>query len=34
VRDHIIKTYNALEGGKQTVDRLAGYLAQLGGSGR
>ena len=34
VRDHIIKTYNALEGGKQTIGRLADYLAQLGGSVR
>ena len=32
VRDHVIKTYNALEGGKQTVGRLADYLAQLAGS--
>ena len=31
VRDTIIKTYGALEGGKQTVNRLADYLAQLDG---
>ena len=28
VRDTIIKTYGALEGGKQTVNRLADYLTQ------
>jgi len=33
-RDYVIKTYNALEGGRQTVGRLADYLAQLGGSVR
>jgi uncharacterized protein YndB with AHSA1/START domain len=30
VRDHVVATYNAAEGGKQTLGRLAGYLAQLG----
>jgi uncharacterized protein YndB with AHSA1/START domain len=25
-RDHIVKTYNAVEGGKQTLGRLAGHL--------
>ena len=34
VRDQVIKTYGALEGGKQTVGRLADYLAQLGTGGR
>jgi len=33
-RDHIVKTYGAVEGGKQTVGRLADYLAQLDGSAR
>ena len=33
-RDDVIKTYHALEGGKQTVGRLAEYLATLAGSGR
>lgn len=28
-RDHIIRTYGAVEGGKQTVGRLADYLATL-----
>lgn len=33
-RDDVIKTYRAVEGGKQTVGRLADYLASLSGSGR
>jgi uncharacterized protein YndB with AHSA1/START domain len=33
-RDDVIKTYHAVEGGKQTVGRLADYLATLAGSGR
>jgi uncharacterized protein YndB with AHSA1/START domain len=28
-RDNVIKTYGAVEGGKQTLGRLAGYLASL-----
>jgi hypothetical protein len=34
VRDHIIRTYHAVEGGKQTVGRLAEYVATLPPSGR
>jgi uncharacterized protein YndB with AHSA1/START domain len=30
-RDHIIRIYQAVEGGKQTVARLAGYVATLHG---
>jgi hypothetical protein len=30
----VIKTYRAVEGGKQTVGRLADYLATLPGSAR
>lgn len=30
IRDTIIRTYQALEGGKQTVGRLARYIATLG----
>jgi uncharacterized protein YndB with AHSA1/START domain len=33
VRDHVIRTYHAVEGGKQTVGRLADYLATLRRSG-
>jgi uncharacterized protein YndB with AHSA1/START domain len=33
-RDHAIRTYRAVEGGKQTVGRLADYLATLPRSGR
>jgi len=33
-RDHIIRTYGAVEGGRQTVGRLADYLAQLDSGGR
>ncbi len=28
-RDRVVKKYGAIEGGKQTLGRLAGYLAQL-----
>jgi uncharacterized protein YndB with AHSA1/START domain len=33
-RDHAIKVYGALEGGKQTVGRLAAHLATLRGATR
>jgi uncharacterized protein YndB with AHSA1/START domain len=33
-RDKVIKTYGALEGGKQTMGRLADYLAKLDGGAR
>jgi uncharacterized protein YndB with AHSA1/START domain len=33
-RDHVIKTYGAVEGGKQTIGRLADYLAKLDGGAR
>jgi uncharacterized protein YndB with AHSA1/START domain len=28
-RDHAVEQYGAIEGGKQTLDRLAGYIAEL-----
>jgi hypothetical protein len=31
-RDTVIKTYGAVEGGKQTLGRLAGYLAMRDGA--
>ncbi len=33
-RDHVIRTYGAVEGGKQTVSRLADYVATLHGDAR
>jgi hypothetical protein len=33
-RDNVIKTYGALEGGKQTIGRLADYLARVDRGGR
>jgi uncharacterized protein YndB with AHSA1/START domain len=33
-RDNVIKTYGAVEGGKQTIGRLAEYLAKLPASAR
>jgi len=30
-RDHIVKTYGAIEGGKQTLGRLAEYLPWMSG---
>ena len=33
-RDFVIKTHQALEGGKQTIGRLADYVATLRGRGR
>lgn len=30
-RDLVVEQYNAVEGGKQTLDRLAAYLAQMDG---
>jgi len=33
-RDFIIRTYHAVEGGKQTVSRLADYVATLAHSAR
>ena len=32
VRDLVIKTYGAAEGGKQTLGRLADYVVEIGGS--
>jgi uncharacterized protein YndB with AHSA1/START domain len=29
LRDHVVKTYGAIEGGRQTLGRLADYLVQL-----
>jgi uncharacterized protein YndB with AHSA1/START domain len=28
-RDEVVKTYNAIEGGNQTFDRLTEYLAKM-----
>jgi hypothetical protein len=28
VREHVVKTYGAIEGGKQTLERLAEQLAK------
>lgn len=29
VREHVVKTYGAIEGGKQTLERLSGHLAKM-----
>ena len=34
VREHVVKTYGAIEGGKQTLDRLAEQLSRPPASGR
>jgi hypothetical protein len=28
-RDFVVKEYGAVEGGKQTLERLSGYLAKM-----
>lgn len=32
VREHVVKTYGAIEGGKQTLERLSEYLAKMDAS--
>ncbi len=33
-RDEVVEKYHAIEGGKQTLGRLAGYIATLPSAGR